>query len=398
VPGSWLDSIPVVDFALLIPVITYQVSYQPIFAASLKSAKETSSMQFRWDMVIPPLGILVAYTLYYYAPGRIHPMSTQVLSWIIGFTIGLALIRQFISQRNNMSLARKLQQELIERETAEKTIRVLNNELESRVLERTAALTREIAQRKQAQADRERLITELKAKNTELERFTHTVSHDLKAPLITIRGFLGLVEKDALAGNIERVRSDMSRVNEATEKMGRLLTELLELSRVGRMMNPPQAVEFGEIVRESIELVAGRITERGIKLEITPGLPVVFGDRLRLVQVMQNLIDNATKFMGSQPAPCIVIGCEGEEDGKPIFYVKDNGIGIEPGNHEKIFSLFDKLDPHSEGTGVGLTLVKRILEVHGGRIWMESAGKDLGTTFYFTLPTAEMEYKRIGEN
>jgi two-component system, LuxR family, sensor kinase FixL len=315
----------------------------------------------------------------------------------VGLTIGLALIRQFISQRDNMRLTRHLQLELAERQAAENTIRLLNTELEARVQDRTTALTREIADRKQAQSDRERLITELKAKNTELERFTHTVSHDLKAPLITIRGFLSLLEKDALSRDLERMRHDIERINEASEKMGHLLTELLELSRIGRMMNPSAAVPFEEIVTESIEMVRGRINVRDIRVELTPGLPVVFGDRLRLIQVMQNLLDNAAKFMGRQPAPCITIGQQGEEDEKPVLYVKDNGIGISLTDQDKIFNLFTKLDPSSEGTGIGLSLVKRIIEVHGGRIWAASEGTGQGTTFYFTLPRGDTEKKRDGE-
>ena len=243
----------------------------------------------------------------------------------------------------------------------------------------------DITERKQAEAERERLIVELENQNAELERFTYTVSHDLKAPLITIRGFLGFVEKDAREGNVERLKSDMARIVEATDKMNRLLGELLELSRIGRMMNPPQAMPFETIVREAIALVRGRVTQRGVQIEIVTGLSTVFGDHARLVEVVQNLVDNAVKFMGNQPYPLIEIGqCGTESDGKPILFVRDNGIGIEPQYHDQAFGLFNKLDPTSEGTGVGLALVKRIIEVHGGKIWVESE-LGQGATFYFTL-------------
>jgi two-component system, chemotaxis family, sensor kinase Cph1 len=106
------------------------------------------------------------------------------------------------------------------------------------------------------------------------------------------------------------------------------------------------------------------------------------------VEVLQNLIENACKFMGDQPEPRMTIGRGGtDRDGKPIVFVRDNGLGIDPQYHERIFSLFDKLDPRSEGTGIGLALVKRIVEVHGGRIWVESAGAKTGSIFCFTLPT-----------
>ena len=232
---------------------------------------------------------------------------------------------------------------------------------------------------------RKALISELENKNAELERFTYTVSHDLKSPLFTIRGFLGYLEQDALTGNHERLKTDIQRITDATNKMQRLLNELLELSRIGRLMNAPISLRFNELAQEALELVHGRITERGISVQIEPDLPVVYGDRPRLVEVLQNLLDNAAKFMSDQKNPCIQIGQRGSEGIFPVFYVSDNGMGIAPEHYDRVFGLFNKLDPGTDGTGIGLTLVKRIIEVHGGRIWLESeVGK--GSTFFFTLP------------
>ena len=125
-----------------------------------------------------------------------------------------------------------------------------------------------------------------------------------------------------------------------------------------------------------------------IQVDVEKDLPIVMGDRPRLVEVMQNLIDNAAKFMGDQPAPLIEIGAQ-KYGNEHAFFVRDNGIGISASYHERIFGLFDKLDPRSEGTGVGLALAKRIVEVHGGRIWVESEGKGKGSMFCFTLPIKE---------
>lgn len=251
------------------------------------------------------------------------------------------------------------------------------------------AAQQELQERRRIEIEREALIQELESKNAELERFTYTVSHDLKSPLITIRGFLGFLEKDALERNIERLNSDIGRISEATEKMQRLLNDLLELSRIGRLKNPSEKMSFDLIAHEAVELVHGRLMERGIQISIAENMPSVYGDHMRLVEVVQNLVDNAAKFMGSQPHPQIEIGAQGvDTEGKPIFFVRDNGIGIDPQYHAKVFGLFDKLDPLAEGTGVGLTVAKRVIEVHNGRIWIESEGIGRGTTFCFTLPAS----------
>ena len=234
---------------------------------------------------------------------------------------------------------------------------------------------------------RKELIAELESKNAELERFTYTVSHDLKSPLFTIRGFLGYLEQDATSGNQERLKTDIQRISDATDKMQQLLNELLELSRIGRMKNESQPIRFGELAREVADLVQGRIMERGITLHIEENLPTVFGDRQRVMEVLQNLVDNAAKFMGDQKEPHINIGQDGEEGGMTVLYVQDNGIGIPSEHYERVFGLFNKLNPMADGTGIGLAIVKRIIEVHGGRIWVQSEA-GVGSTFYFTLPRA----------
>lgn len=240
---------------------------------------------------------------------------------------------------------------------------------------------------KQDQAGRTQklLISELEDKNAELERFTYTVSHDLKSPLITIRGFLSLLEKDTAEGNTERIKGDMKHIHEATEKMYQLLDELLELSRIGHVINPPQEISLNKLAREAMDLVSEQINKRGVQVKVSPDMPVIYGDHPRLLEVMQNLIDNATKYMGEQPNPLIEIGVK-QEGEKTVCYVRDNGIGIDPRYHEKVFELFDRLDNESEGTGIGLTIVKRIIETHGELIWVESEGYGKGSAFCFNVP------------
>jgi signal transduction histidine kinase len=244
---------------------------------------------------------------------------------------------------------------------------------------------RDISDRKQIEHQRETLIRELEQKNSELERFTYTVSHDLKSPLITIKGFLGLLEEDALKGDVPQLKSDVARISGATDKMQALLTDLLTLSRIGRIANPPEIVSFSVIAREAIEQVAGAISTKGVVVTIEPDLPEVHVDRVRIREVLVNLVENAIKFMGDQKSPAITIGVR-TRGLMPEFFVQDNGIGLESQYAKKIFGLFEKLDPKTEGTGVGLTIVQRIIEVHGGKIWVESAGPGAGSTFRFTLP------------
>ena len=239
--------------------------------------------------------------------------------------------------------------------------------------------------------ERASLIEELGARNAELEQFTYTVSHDLRSPLVTIRGFLGYLRQDAASGDMTRFEKDLERIANAVDKMQALLNDLLELSRIGRIINPPEIVPFGEIVHEAVELLNGLLEQHNIRVVVQKEFPSVYVDRARLLEVMQNLIGNAARFMGDQPRPTIEVGTDATAPAEaPVFFVRDNGIGIDPQYHEQIFGLFNRLDSTVEGTGIGLTLVKRIIEIHGGRIWVQSK-PGAGATFYFTLPVDESQ-------
>jgi signal transduction histidine kinase len=242
----------------------------------------------------------------------------------------------------------------------------------------------EIEEREKAEMAREELVQQLKLKNQELDRFAITVSHDLKTPLITITGYLGFLERDATAGDKDRVRKDIEHINEAAKNMGKLVDEILDLSRIGRIMNPPREVSFEEIVEEALKAASGLFKAKQVKVKVGSGFPVIYCDFARIVQVIQNLVTNAVKFMGEQAEPLIEIGSE-VKSGERVFFVRDNGVGIDPKYHEQVFGLFNKLNAKTDGLGIGLGIVKRIIEVHEGRIWVESElGK--GASFYFTLP------------
>ncbi|HII06709.1 MAG TPA: PAS domain-containing protein [Methanotrichaceae archaeon] len=238
-----------------------------------------------------------------------------------------------------------------------------------------------------ARDELERRIEEVEAKNTEMERFVYTVSHDLRSPLVTVQGFVGFLKEDVSEGDHEKVETDLSMIEDAVVKMDHLLKDTLKLSRIGRVANPPEDVSFGEIAQEALERFSEEIGSRGIEVLLAENWPIVRADRLRILEVLTNLIENSSKYMGDIFNPKIEIGWR-QNGSETAFFVRDNGIGIEPDQQEKVFDLFYKLDPSIEGSGVGLAIVKRIIEVHNGRIWIESEeGK--GTTVCFSLPTAE---------
>ncbi|HVQ24421.1 MAG TPA: HAMP domain-containing sensor histidine kinase, partial [Planctomycetota bacterium] len=204
----------------------------------------------------------------------------------------------------------------------------------------------------------------------------YAVTHDLKAPLVTIRGFAEYLERDVREGRSDRLAHDAARITEAVARLQGLLDRLFELSRAGRPVGPPVAVPAAELVQEALRLLRERATETGTRVEVAPELPVVFGDRARLVQVFQNLLDNAMKFGGGRP---VRVCMRTADEGRVVLVVQDAGIGIEPRHRERVLDIFERLDPRGEGAGVGLAVVKRILESQGGRVWLESEGPGAGT-------------------
>ncbi|QXE92164.1 DUF3365 domain-containing protein [Geomonas subterranea] len=277
---------------------------------------------------------------------------------------------------------------------AENGIRGSNRDITDRkiasqaLLEQAELLEKEVRER----VERE---TELEAKNAELERFTYTVSHDLKSPLITIKGFAGAVLKDIEGGNLQRLDGDVRRIMGAADKMSALLGDLLELSRIGRIVNAPSLIDMNHLAGDVLGQLSGPIQQAGVEVVLQPDLPRVWGDQPRIGEVLQNLVENAIKYRGEQQKPRIDIGVREGADG-PVFTVRDNGVGVAAQYHETIFGLFNQLDARSEGTGIGLALARRIVEFHGGKLWVESEGVGQGSTFCFTLGTRPPEPNKQG--
>ena len=236
---------------------------------------------------------------------------------------------------------------------------------------------------------------ELRVKSSELERFIYTVSHDLRSPLVTIKSFLGFLERDMGRAEPQRIARDIGFMRTAADTMGRLLDDLLEMSRIGRVVAAAADTSFLDLATEAVTLVAGGIAERRVAVQIDPVEITLRGDRARLVEIWQNIVENAVKFMGDQPAPQIRIGAERREEAV-VFFVRDNGSGFDPRYREKIFGLFERLDPAVEGTGLGLAVVKRVVELYGGSIAADSDGPGRGASISFTLPGALLQPEPVG--
>jgi PAS domain S-box-containing protein len=252
--------------------------------------------------------------------------------------------------------------------------------------------TRDITERKRMEDERTRMLADLEAKNEEMEAFVYTVSHDLKSPLVSLGGFSSVLQKEYESQLGEEGKHYLERIQANIAYMGALITSLLEVSRLGQVVGPIKEIDVAALLREIRDALAIRLKEVGAEFVVQEPLPIVRADRDRIHQVFVNLIVNAVKFRGTERVLRIEVGCR-QESGFYRFHVADNGIGIAPQYHEQIFVPFRKLHSEIEGMGIGLSLVKKIVENHGGRVWVESPSTSLsagnegaGATFYFTLP------------
>ncbi|MCL5125676.1 MAG: HAMP domain-containing histidine kinase [Deltaproteobacteria bacterium] len=250
------------------------------------------------------------------------------------------------------------------------------------------AMIRDITDQKVGEIERERLITQLETRNSDLEVLSYAISHDLRSPIITIKGLLKWIERDTKSGNLERLNKSVTTVVHLAARMEELVSDMLKLFRIATIKDERSELSLQDIVCEAVELLAGKIAQNNVSVTIQDNLPNIFACRNKLLTIMQNLIENASKYMGQQTDPKIEIGSARDGD-ELIIFVQDNGMGIEPRNQEKIFRLFVKLDEKSDGTGIGLAMLKRIVESENGRIWVESEGLGHGSRFCFTLPLGD---------
>jgi light-regulated signal transduction histidine kinase (bacteriophytochrome) len=255
----------------------------------------------------------------------------------------------------------------------------------SRQVERQSALLEQrLRERDRAQHALAAQATELERSNAELEQFAHVVSHDLQEPLHTLTGFLELLAEEHLDQLDDDGKLYVEKARGGAERMRQLVRDLLQYARVSTRAEPFDRVDCDAALATALEHLAPVIEETGAEVIADP-LPVVDADQFQLVQVFENLIGNAVKFRGDAPPQIRVTAEQRENDW--VFSVQDDGIGIDPRYAIHVFTIFQRLHGRDEygGTGIGLAICKKIVERHGGRIWVESElGK--GSTFAFTLP------------
>jgi len=241
--------------------------------------------------------------------------------------------------------------------------------------------TRELAA---ANASLQQTTAALRDKIADLESVSHTLSHDLRAPLRSIRSFTQILV-ESLDGKLDTEQADaLDRVIQASQRMSGMLDELFELVRLGTEETPRTAVDLARVLAATLDNLRDDIAESGVQITHDP-LPTVYAHRVLVGQILQNLLSNAIKFH-REDRPVVHVGAQRRTDAWELT-VRDNGVGIQPEDHERVFRLFERITHEVAGTGVGLALCKRAVEKLGGRIWLESAPGE-GTTFHFTIPDA----------
>jgi signal transduction histidine kinase len=232
---------------------------------------------------------------------------------------------------------------------------------------------------------------ELKRKNIEMEEFVYTISHDLKAPLISIQGFITALKEDYIEQLADDAKFYIERISKNTLQIESMIKEILEYSRIGRITQEKKRLNLGKIIEDSLTQFSNQIKASNIEVNCVGEFPTIYAEKNRVIQLFSNLIGNSIKYRGDQPNPVIEIGIKEVNSKFVTVYVKDNGMGIPKEFHDKVFNIFSRArsvkDQQIEATGIGLAHVKKIVETHGGTIWMESE-EGVGTTMFLKLPLA----------
>jgi signal transduction histidine kinase len=303
---------------------------------------------------------------------------------ILALLVAAALLLAMVAyRRRNQAVRanRKLEIEIAERIRAEEAVNKLNADLEQRVEDRTQQL-------RDANLNLTLRNVELLSLNKELESFSYSVSHDLRAPLRAISGFSAIVLEDAADKLPAESKADLERIRDASRHMGEMIDGMLQLARTTRYVMQRERIDLSSLAQEIVARLRASEPERRMECSITPGL-IAQGDRVLLQNMLENLLGNAWKFTSKRPDGRIELGVQNGPS-QTVYFVRDNGAGFDPRYADKLFGAFQRLHTEKEfaGTGIGLASVQRIVQRHGGRIWAES-GVGKGATFYFVLEPEE---------
>ncbi|WP_282117305.1 ligand-binding sensor domain-containing protein [Cellulophaga baltica] len=259
-----------------------------------------------------------------------------------------------------------------------KSIKLYQLTLEKEIDERTQQL-------QQQKKELKKIADELTTKNQEIQRFTFAVSHDLKSPLSGIKGIASLIPMEFAMKDYPELEQYLEMINISCDTMNNLIGDITKIAKIGKIENQNEILDVNEIVALSTTLVKGKLKVAKVKLIVEKNLPSIYGDRNRIIQVFGNLLDNAIKYMGEQKEPVVHIKAQENADNIQ-FSISDNGSGMDEKSLKKLFSPFERFHANVKGTGLGLYMIKQIIESHNGTIYAKSEGTGKGTTFYVEIP------------
>lgn len=369
--GNLVDLGYASGYIFIILAAVTQITHEKIDIKSLYSKYIYYPRKMQFNIYSPILLLSIVYFLFIWADYNVKSVDTFLLEIAFGIILFLAVIRQFISFKENKELYLAAKEELEKRKIMEVKLNKVLLNLDKEVQERTK--------------EQEKLIEELKRSNKELEVFAYVASHDLQEPLRTIASFTQLLEIRYKGKLDDDADEFIEFIVDGSKRMKQLILDLLEYSRITTKGQEFQPVNTNELVDYVLNNLNTLIAENNVIITFDD-LPTITADKGQLARVFQNLISNSIKFRNPYEQPKIQISYR-EKENEHFFSVSDNGIGIEKQYFDRIFTIFQRLHTMNEypGTGIGLSVTKRIIERHGGDIWVESSF-GVGSTFYFTLP------------
>lgn len=369
--GSLVDLGWIYSYILFIMAAISQINGTKISFEHFSNKHLLYFRKIHWNIYLPLLLLSLAYVFLLWGNHNLNKIDVAFLEIFFGLILILVILRQIISFKENIRLYMAAKNELKKREITEMALNKVLINLDEEIDARTLEL--------------EKLIKELQRSNKELEVFAYVASHDLQEPLRTITSFTQLLERRYRGKLDDDADEFIEFIVDGANRMKQMILDLLEYSRITPKGQEFKPVNIENIINYALDSLNVLLKENDAVIKFD-NLPIVNGDESQLVRVFQNLISNAIKFRKDDESPEICISAK-KEGNEYIFSVSDNGIGIDEQYFSVIFTIFKRLHTRDEyeGTGIGLSVAKRVIERHGGKIWVESQ-PNKGTTFYFTIP------------